>query len=109
DEDGTEAAELDGHLDEDVVSERVTRLSMLVDELVGQRAAERVGDTMTVLVESVEDDGVDGRGAHQAPEVDGSVALVGEVEGLEVGDFVTAKVVDSHGVDLVAEVVEESW
>ncbi|HLU29689.1 MAG TPA: 30S ribosomal protein S12 methylthiotransferase RimO, partial [Glycomyces sp.] len=99
DEDGTEAVALDGHVEEDVVAERVTRVSMLVEELVSQRAAERVGEVMTVLVESVEDDGVDGRGAHQAPEVDGSVALVGEVEGLEVGDFVTAKVVDSHGVD----------
>jgi ribosomal protein S12 methylthiotransferase RimO len=108
DEDGTEAVHLDGH-DEDVVSERHTRVSMLVDELVSQRAAERVGEVMTVLVESVEDDGVDGRGAHQAPEVDGTVALVGGVDGLEVGDFVTAKVVDSHGVDLVAEIVEEAW
>ncbi|GAB3646978.1 MiaB/RimO family radical SAM methylthiotransferase [Glycomyces tarimensis] len=109
DEDGTEAVALDGHVDEDVVAERVTRVSMLVDELVSQRAADRVGEVMTVLVESVEHDGVDGRGAHQAPEVDGSIALVGEVEGLEVGEFVTAKVVDSSGVDLVAEVVEESW
>jgi ribosomal protein S12 methylthiotransferase len=31
------------------------------------------------------------------------------VEGLEVGDFVTAKVIDSNGVDLVAEIVEEAW
>ncbi|WP_199038276.1 30S ribosomal protein S12 methylthiotransferase RimO [Glycomyces salinus] len=107
DEDGTEAVGLDGHLDQDVVDERVTRVSMLVDELVSQRAADRVGQTVTVLVESVADDGVDGRAAHQAPEVDGSVALVGEVDHLRVGDFVTAKVVDSNGVDLVAEVLEE--
>lgn len=107
DEDGTEAVGLDGHVDQDVVDERVTRVSMLVDELVSQRAADRVGQTLTVLVESTADDGVDGRGAHQAPEVDGSVALVGEVDHLSVGDFVTAEVVDSNGVDLIAEVVEE--
>ncbi|MEU6859352.1 30S ribosomal protein S12 methylthiotransferase RimO [Glycomyces sp. NPDC046736] len=109
DEDGTEAVDLDGHVDEDEVSDRHTRVSMLVDELVSQRASDRLGEVMKVLVESVEDDGVDGRGEHQAPEVDGSIALVGEVDGLEVGDFVTAKVVDSSGVDLVAEIVEESW
>ena len=111
DEDGTEAVGLDGHVDEDEVAERRTRVAMLVEELVSQRAAERVGETMAVLVESVEDDedsagGVEGRGAHQAPEVDGSVSLVGETGGLAVGDFVTATVVDSHGVDLVAEVAE---
>ena len=106
DEDGTEAVGLGGHVDQDVVDQRVTEVSMLVDELVSQRAADRIGQTVTVLVESVAADGVDGRASHQAPEVDGSVALVGEVEGLRVGDFVTAAVVDSHGVDLVAEVAE---
>ena len=46
DEDGTEAVDLDGHVDEDVVSERHTRVSMLVDELVSQRAAERLGEVI---------------------------------------------------------------
>ena len=56
-------------------------------------------------VDTVDDDGVDGRAAHQAPEVDGSTALIGEVTDLVPGDLVTAKVVDSIGVDLVAEVI----
>nr|WP_198587016.1 30S ribosomal protein S12 methylthiotransferase RimO [Glycomyces xiaoerkulensis] len=107
DEDGTEAAGLDGHVDPDVVDRRLTRVSMLVDELVSQRAAERVGERATVLVESAGADGVEGRAAFQAPEVDGSVELVGAVDRLRVGDFTAAEIVDSHGVDLVAEVVEE--
>ena len=50
---------------------------------------------------------VEGRSAHQAPEVDGATALVdGEIEAasLRVGDLVTATVVGSDGVDLVAAV-----
>nr|WP_245598093.1 30S ribosomal protein S12 methylthiotransferase RimO [Haloglycomyces albus] len=108
DEDGTAAVELDGHVDQDVVDERVSRISALVDELVTQRAAERIGETVDVLVESVADDGVDGRAAHQAPEVDGTTALVGDVDDLRVGDMVTAQVVDAYGVDLTAEVIEVS-
>ena len=80
DEDGTEAATYDGKLPDDVVRERVERVSALVEELTSQRAEDRVGETVEVLVEHVAttDEGlvVEGRGAHQAPEVDGSTLLV---------------------------------
>jgi len=105
DEDGTEGADLDGHVDPDVIAQRYEHFSVLADELCDQRASERIGQTVSVLVDTVDDDGVDGRAAHQAPEVDGSTALIGEVGDLAPGDLVTAKVVDSIGVDLVAEVI----
>ncbi|MDQ0993431.1 30S ribosomal protein S12 methylthiotransferase RimO [Streptomyces sp. V3I7] len=107
DEEGTEAATYDDKLDEDVVAERLAHISRLSEELVSQRAEERVGETVHVLVESLgyDDDaeeGVFGRGAHQAPETDGQVVLLGG-EGLSVGRMVEAKVVGTEGVDLVAE------
>jgi len=112
DEDGTEAATYDGKLDLDEVRERVERVATLVEELTSRRAADRVGEQVQVLVEHVDDDPVDGfavegRSAHQAPEVDGVTLLVdGEVDviGLRPGDLVTATVVGSEGVDLVAAV-----
>ncbi|MFG2303885.1 30S ribosomal protein S12 methylthiotransferase RimO [Actinacidiphila glaucinigra] len=103
DEEGTEAAGYDGKLDEDVVAERLARVSRLAEELTAQRAEERLGSTVHVLVESVdEEEGAVGRGAHQAPETDGQVLLTSSA-GLEPGTFVAAKVVDTEGVDLVAE------
>ncbi|GGO91582.1 30S ribosomal protein S12 methylthiotransferase RimO [Wenjunlia tyrosinilytica] len=102
DEDGTEAATYEGKLDEDVVAERLARISRLAEELSAQRAEERLGSTVEVMVESVEDDEVVGRAAHQAPETDGQVVLT-DADGLVAGQFVTAKVVDTEGVDLVAE------
>ncbi|MDH6629593.1 ribosomal protein S12 methylthiotransferase [Streptomyces sp. LBL] len=103
DEDGTEAATYENKLDEDVVAERLARVSRLAEELVSQRAEERVGETVDVLVESVDSvEGVYGRGAHQAPETDGHVLLTSS-EGLSVGRMVEAKVVGTEGVDLVAE------
>ncbi|MER5480813.1 30S ribosomal protein S12 methylthiotransferase RimO [Streptomyces sp. NPDC002734] len=105
DEEGTEAAGYEGKLDEDVVAERLARVSRLAEELVSQRAEERVGETVRVLVESVdEEDGVYGRAAHQAPETDGQVRLT-EAGGLRVGEFVEAKVIATEGADLVAEPV----
>jgi len=55
-----------------------------------------------VLVESVEDDEVVGRAAHQGPEVDGSTYLS---EHAAVGDLVCAEVVDTDGVDLLVKAV----
>jgi len=104
DEDGTEAAELPGHLPQDVVDERVERLQALVEELTAQRAEERVGEVVDVLVERVDGAGAEGRTAGQAPEVDGTTTLVGA--GLQVGDLARAGVVGSEGVDLVAQLLD---
>ena len=107
DEDGTEAEHLPDHLPQDVVDERVARLSGLVEELTSQRAEERSGELAEVLVDAVAGGLVEGRTAGQAPEVDGSTTLVGTgVDGLAVGDLVAARVVGSAGVDLVAELVQ---
>ncbi|MFF6999613.1 30S ribosomal protein S12 methylthiotransferase RimO [Streptomyces sp. NPDC008313] len=106
DEEGTEAATYERKLDEDVVAARLARVSRLAEELVAQRAEERVGETVHVLVETVdsaeEEWAATGRAEHQAPETDGQVLLTNS-EGLTVGRMVEAKVVGTEGVDLVAE------
>ncbi|MYX27878.1 30S ribosomal protein S12 methylthiotransferase RimO [Streptomyces sp. SID8381] len=103
DEEGTEAATYENKLDQDVVDERLAHISRLAEELVSQRAEERLGETVRVLVESVDaEEGALGRGEHQAPETDGQVRLT-DAEGLTAGRMVEAKVVGTEGVDLVAE------
>ncbi|MFI5956973.1 30S ribosomal protein S12 methylthiotransferase RimO [Cryptosporangium sp. NPDC051539] len=109
DEDGTEAATLPDKIRRDTVTRRFDRISRLAEELTAQRAEERVGTLVEVLVESVDEDGsAEGRGEHQAPEVDGSVTLRGDcpvLGRLAVGDLVRARVTGSLGVDLDAEVL----
>jgi tRNA A37 methylthiotransferase MiaB len=105
DEEGTEAARFEDKIDPDEIAARVERVSALANELMNQRAEDRLGENIVVLVESVADDEVSGRAAHQAPETDGGVLLVGDVEHLRRGDMVTAIVIDNDGADLVAELV----
>jgi ribosomal protein S12 methylthiotransferase len=102
DEDGTEAASLDGKLDEDEVRDRAEHVTRLVEELTAQRAAERVGEQVEVLLEQVDGGTAEGRAAHQGPEVDGTTTVRGIPSGAAVGDLVTAVVTGSDGVDLVA-------
>jgi ribosomal protein S12 methylthiotransferase len=103
DEDGTEAASLAGHLGAGEIARRVDDLSDLAEEVMAQRAADRVGEHVEVLIEEALGDGLyQGRAAHQAPEVDG-VTTVRSAGTLATGDVVAASVVASEGVDLVAE------
>jgi MiaB/RimO family radical SAM methylthiotransferase len=119
DEDGTEAETYDGKLDEDTIAARLDRVTRLAEDLTSTRAESRTGELLEVILESVDtptDENVEstsvvsdasrvgeGRAAHQGPEVDGSTTVTGLPEGVRVGDLVSAKVVGSDGVDLIAE------
>jgi ribosomal protein S12 methylthiotransferase len=100
DEDGTEAAGLEGKLAAEEIADRVERINALVEELVAQRAEDRTADEVEVLVESVAGDIAEGRAAHQGPEVDGTTTVTGC--STRVGEFIRARVVGSVGADLVA-------
>ncbi|GAA1977839.1 30S ribosomal protein S12 methylthiotransferase RimO [Nocardioides panacihumi] len=102
DEDGTEAAGFPEELklDEDEVRARHEHVQSLVEELNAQRAEERIGEYVDVLVETTQDE-TTGRAAHQGPEVDGTTTLLGSTAG--VGDIVRAEVVATDGVDLIAK------
>jgi ribosomal protein S12 methylthiotransferase len=120
DEDGTEAASRPGKLEDAEIARRVEELAGLADELMAQRAADRLGETLDVLIEEMvpaEDDKADGaypgngcsatftgRAAHQAPEVDG-VTTVRSAVPLAPGDLVRVVVTGSDGVDLIADAI----
>ena len=118
DEDGTEAATLPGQLEPDEIAGRVEQLAGLADELMDQRAADRVGEIHEVLIEEVlTDEGTGdpgdgavrrygGRTAHQAPEVDGATEVRAGCK-LAPGDLVRVRVSGSEGVDLVADLIDE--
>ncbi|HEY7047640.1 MAG TPA: 30S ribosomal protein S12 methylthiotransferase RimO [Jatrophihabitantaceae bacterium] len=100
DEEGTAAADFDGKLDADEIAARVDHIAALADELVAQRAEDRVGRPVQVLIEDVSDEVV-GRALHQGPDVDGVTRLDPPADARR-GDVVTAVVTGSDGADLVA-------
>jgi ribosomal protein S12 methylthiotransferase len=102
-EDGTEAVALAGQLDQGEIARRADVLSDLAEEVMAQRAADRHGESVDVLIEEDLGEGrYQGRAAHQAPEVDG-MTTVHCTTTLRAGDMVSATVVGSEGVDLMAE------
>ncbi len=100
DEESTAAVNFDGKLDEDRIRERVEQAGRLVEELIDQRANDRIGERVVLLVEEANEDGIEGRGLHQGPEVDGSILV--RSASAEIGDLVAAEVVENIGIDLIA-------
>ena len=102
DEDGTEAASYDDKLDEDEIRARTEHVSSLVEELTAQRAEERIGEEVVVLVEEVTAE-VGGRPC-RAPGAGGRrrTDCADRAGAPWVGDIVRARVVGTEGVDLVA-------
>ena len=110
DEDGTEAETYDAKLPQDEIDDRVEHIRSLVEELNHQRAAERIGQNLEVLVEQIEDEDtgeieIRGRAGQQGPDVDGETVLTwpDARELPSIGDIVPVQVVDTIGIDLVAE------
>ena len=100
---GAAANELPDHVDPDEQEDRLARLMYLQEEISAEKLAKKVGMTMQVLVDDVDEDGYVARSAADAPEIDGLVYINGE--DLEVGEFVTVRITDSDEHDLWGEVV----
>ncbi|MCK9897395.1 MiaB/RimO family radical SAM methylthiotransferase [Frankia sp. AgB32] len=111
DEDGTEAVDLAGKLDEDEIARRLAHITDLVEQLTAARAHERLGSRVEVLVEEVTDGLAHGCAGHQQPDADGAcvvrlprpAAAGGDRVSVAVGDLIEARVVATEGVDLIAE------
>ncbi|MFZ2163640.1 MAG: 30S ribosomal protein S12 methylthiotransferase RimO [Sideroxyarcus sp.] len=98
---GAAANALPDHVDPHEQEDRLARLMYLQEEISAEKLARKVGQTMTVLVDDVDDEGSVARSAADAPEIDGLVYINGE--NLEVGEFVTVRITDSDEHDLWAE------
>jgi ribosomal protein S12 methylthiotransferase len=100
---GAAANALPDHVDPHEQEDRLARLMYLQEEISAEKLARKVGQTMTVLVDDVDEEGSVARSAADAPEIDGLVCINGE--NLEVGEFVTVKITDSDEHDLWGELV----
>ncbi|MGY1787713.1 MiaB/RimO family radical SAM methylthiotransferase [Geodermatophilus sp. SYSU D00698] len=111
DEEGTEAIGLPGKLGRAEIDARVRRITDLVEELTAQRAEDRVGERAEVLLtedlSAEEGPGVwAGHAAHQDPDADGTTTVTRVPADARPGQLLTAEVVGTEGVDLVAAALE---
>ena len=101
---GAAANELPDHIPPEVQQERLARLMLLQEEISEERLERKIGKTMTVLVDEVDEEGAIARSSADAPEVDGLV-YIEDGQRLSVGEFAEVKIIDSDEHDLWAETV----
>jgi ribosomal protein S12 methylthiotransferase len=109
-EEGTDAAEMDGQVDEEVKEERRDALMELQQGISLTRNRRLIGRTLQVLVDGVSEEHeyvVEGRYYGQAPEIDGVVYLSYDDGGdpATPGTMVDVEIVDATPYDLAGVVL----
>lgn len=96
---GATANELPDQVPEAIKEERFHRFMALQHRISAERLQEKIGRTLRVLIDEVEDEGAIGRSMADAPEIDGSVYLNGETN-VKVGDVVQVVIEHADEYDL---------
>ena len=100
---GAAANALPDPVTEEVKIDRAERLMAVQAEISERKLAKKIGRTLQVLVEEVDEDGAVGRSIHDAPEIDGQVYIAGG-SNLKPGEFAQVAIDDSDEHDLWGEI-----
>ncbi|HEY3849816.1 MAG TPA: 30S ribosomal protein S12 methylthiotransferase RimO [Steroidobacteraceae bacterium] len=90
---------------DEVKTERRERFMELAADISAERLARKVGRTLQVLIDRVEDGVAIARSASDAPEIDGLVRIA-SAGALKAGDFARVRIVAAGAYDLEARPVE---
>ncbi|MDD1780958.1 30S ribosomal protein S12 methylthiotransferase RimO [Enterovibrio sp. ZSDZ35] len=102
--DGAAANEIDDQISEDVKQDRYDRFMQLQQEISAAKLQKRIGTTMKVLIDEVDEEGALGRTYADAPEIDGVVYLNEEFN-VKAGDIVDVAIEHADEYDLWGSVV----
>lgn len=98
---GAPATEMTDQVPEDVKEERFHRFMQLQQEISAERLKQKIGQTLDVIVDEIDDEGIIGRTKADAPEVDGLV-YIENLSGtpVKVGEFIKVTITHSDEYDL---------
>ena len=98
---GAPATEMADQVPEDVKEERFHRFMQLQQEISAERLKQKIGQTLDVIVDEIDDEGIIGRTKADAPEVDGLV-YIKNLSGtpVKVGEFIKVTITHSDEYDL---------
>jgi len=98
---GAPATEMADQVPEDVKEERFHRFMQLQQEISANRLKQKIGKTLDVLVDEIDEEGIIGRSKADAPEVDGLV-YIDNLSGInvKVGDVIKVTITNSDEYDL---------
>lgn len=99
DVEGAKANDLPDPVPDEIKQERYARFMEVQQEISAARLQQKIGRTLQVLIDDVDDEGAIGRSYADAPEIDGLVFLNGEYD-VKPGDIVTVRIEHADEYDL---------
>ena len=98
---GAPATEMADQVPEEVKEERFHRFMQLQQEISAERLKQKIGQTLDVIVDEIDDEGIIGRTKADAPEVDGLVYIENlSCTPVKVGEFIKVTITHSDEYDL---------
>ncbi|WP_392559655.1 30S ribosomal protein S12 methylthiotransferase RimO [Orbus mooreae] len=104
---GAAANNLPNQVPEEVKQERYHQFMQLQQAISTEKLTSKIGKTLPVLIDEVDEEGAIGRSMADAPEIDGVVYLNEEFS-VKVGDIVNVSIEHSDEYDLWGSVTTES-
>lgn len=98
---GAAANAIEGHVPDEVKEERLAEFMGLQAKISTDKLTKKVGKTVDVIIDEVDDEGAVARSKADAPEIDGVVYINGETQH-KVGEIISVKVHASDEHDLWA-------
>ena len=102
---GAAANQLADQIPEVIKQERFHRFMQLQQTISTQKLQNKIGKTLSVLIDEVDEEGAIGRSMADAPEIDGVVYL-NEEKAVKVGDIVQVNIEHSDEYDLWGTVIQ---
>jgi ribosomal protein S12 methylthiotransferase len=99
---GAAANALPDHIPSEIQQERLARLMQLQEKISRDRLAGKLGQKLSVLVDSIDENGAIARSSADAPEIDGMV-FINDALSLQPGDWVEVRVTRTDTHDLWAD------
>ncbi len=103
---GATANKLTSPVDEGIKQERWDRFMQTQAAISERKLANKVGQTLSVLIDEIEGEDIIGRSSADAPEIDGNVFIQSE-HNLSIGDIVNVKIDSAGEYDLWGTCIEE--
>ncbi|MBV1869899.1 MAG: 30S ribosomal protein S12 methylthiotransferase RimO, partial [Gammaproteobacteria bacterium] len=100
--DGAPANDIAEHVPEEIKEERWARFMEKQAQISAARLQKKIGRTLQVIVDHVDEENIFGRSWGDAPEIDGEVIIKNEWD-LNPGDIFDARVTAADDYDLYAE------
>lgn len=95
------ATDMPDQVPEEVKEERFQRFMELQQQISAQRLQQKVGKTLAVIVDEIDEEGIIGRSMADAPEIDGVVYVENlSQSAVKIGDILQVQITNADEYDL---------